>query len=438
MGNNVISLLQKLEALEFVLSVEKPSAIFLQETRLGRAGRIKTPSSLKYSWYELHRTEKAEKGVKGGGIAIGVLQALEPSWISKGDDVTEALTIEIWLDNFPVRLVCGYAPQEYDSKDRKAAFWEYLNTEIHKAAAGGAGIIIQMDGNLWAGENIIKGDLRVQNQNGKLFEQFLNIHPNISVINALPICEGKFTRITTTKSGTSKSILDFFLVCDKILPFVTKMKIDEKGETSLTKYKKGVVKADHNMLTLDIDLRFHPEKQHERLELFNLRNVNCQQKFKEYTSKSDILSKCFTTQDTLEAQFKKWQKVFNKCMHACFRKIRVTETEKKKSKLDILMQNKKNILKKKEISKEDNDKIELLDKEITLACEDKEWEKLVKVLGSLETNTGCTNNTNVWKEMAKAYPKKSKALPTGVKNVENKVITNPKEKKTVILDHFFG
>ena len=123
-------------------------------------------------------------------------------------------------------------------------------------------------------------------------------------------------------------------------------------------------------------------------------------------------------------------------MHACFRKIRVTETEKKKSKLDILMQNKKNILKKKEISKEDNDKIELLDKEITLACEDKEWEKLVKVLGSLETNTGCTNNTNVWKEMAKAYPKKSKALPTGVKNVENKVITNPKEKKTVILDHF--
>ena len=45
MGNNVNSLLQKLEALEFVLFEEKPSIIFLQETRLKRAGRIKTPSS---------------------------------------------------------------------------------------------------------------------------------------------------------------------------------------------------------------------------------------------------------------------------------------------------------------------------------------------------------------------------------------------------------
>ena len=79
MGNNVNSLLHKLEALEFVLLEEKPSIIFLQETRLKRAGRIKTPSSSKFSWFELHRTEKAEKGVNGGGIAIGVLNSLEPS-----------------------------------------------------------------------------------------------------------------------------------------------------------------------------------------------------------------------------------------------------------------------------------------------------------------------------------------------------------------------
>ena len=92
--------------------------------------------------------------------------------------------------------------------------------------------------------------------------------------------------------------------------------------------------------------------------------------------------------------------------------------------------------KKNETSKEDKEKIELIDKEITLTCEDKEWEKLGTVLGSLETENGCTNNTTIWKELAKAYPKKSKALPTDEKNVENKVITNRKEEKTVILDHF--
>ena len=39
------SLISKLESLENVLSVEKPSVIFLQETKLGRTGRIKTPTS---------------------------------------------------------------------------------------------------------------------------------------------------------------------------------------------------------------------------------------------------------------------------------------------------------------------------------------------------------------------------------------------------------
>ena len=52
------------------------------------------------------------------------------------------------------------------------AFWEYLNTEVQNAAVEGAGFILQMDGNLWAGENIMKGDLNIQNQNGKIFEQF--------------------------------------------------------------------------------------------------------------------------------------------------------------------------------------------------------------------------------------------------------------------------
>ena len=38
--------------------------------------------------------------------------------------------------------------------------------------------------------------------------------------------------------------------------------------------------------------------------------------------------------------------------------------------------------------------------------------------------------------MAQAYSKKCKTLPTEVKNIENKIGTNPCEKKTVILDHF--
>ena len=103
---------------------------------------------------------------------IGVKNTLDPSWISEGDDEAEALTVEIWVEGFPIRLICGYGPQEYDGRKRKESFWKYLHDEVHKARMDGAGIVIQMDGNLWAGDKIINGDIRKQNQNGKLFENF--------------------------------------------------------------------------------------------------------------------------------------------------------------------------------------------------------------------------------------------------------------------------
>ena len=38
--------------------------------------------------------------------------------------------------------------------------------------------------------------------------------------------------------------------------------------------------------------------------------------------------------------------------------------------------------------------------------------------------------------MKRAYPNKNKPLPTGVKNIKGKVITNPEEKKFIALNHF--
>ena len=86
LGNNVNGITNKLESLEHVMSTESPGVIFLQETKVGRHGRIKVQSNSKYTWYEFTRTKEAEKGAKGGGLAIGVLNTLEPSWVSEGDD----------------------------------------------------------------------------------------------------------------------------------------------------------------------------------------------------------------------------------------------------------------------------------------------------------------------------------------------------------------
>ena len=79
-----------------------------------------------------------------------------------------------------------------------------MSEEVHNARNDGAAIIIQMDGNLWAGGDIIKGDPKSLNVNGKLFQKFLSQHPYLSVTNALPKCEGKITRRRHMINGTQE------------------------------------------------------------------------------------------------------------------------------------------------------------------------------------------------------------------------------------------
>ena len=120
-------------------------------------------------------------------------------------------------------------------------------------------------------------------------------------------------------------------------------------------------------------------------------------------------------------------------LHACFRKLCITNKEKKPSAINVLMNEKRVLIKDKNHDKE---RVVYLEKKISESCEEREWGKLVDVLGSLKTDTGGTNNTNVWKEMRKAFPKKTRAVPIGVENLKGKLITNPKENKGVILKHF--
>jgi len=306
-----------------------------------------------------------------------------------------------------------------------------LSQEVHKAKSDGAGVVIQMDGNLWAGKKIIQDDPKPQNQNGKYFENFLCQNPDLTVTNALPMCEGKVTRVKHTKKETQESILDFFLVCDKILPHVTKIIIDEKDELALTKYKRKVVKTDHRMLKLELNFKVHTDVKPERVETFNLRNKKKQAIFKDFTSKDERFSKCFmSVEESVEIQFKRWKRLFDKSIHACFSKIRIKE-DKKKSKIDELMDLKRSLIKKRKQNESENEIVEL-ENEISEEVAKKEYEKIEKVIGNMDEEP----NINMWSELRKAFPKKGQPLPTGVMNVKGKVITNPEEKKQVTQKHF--
>ena len=72
-----------------------------------------------------------------------------------------------------------------------------------------------MDINAHLGTDAIKGDVNEQNVNGKYFVQFLERMPSHTLINYLPLCEGKITRMKKTTRGVEQSILNVYVTCDE-------------------------------------------------------------------------------------------------------------------------------------------------------------------------------------------------------------------------------
>ena len=209
-----------------------------------------------YHIYELVRQSKDG----GGGLALGCLQELQPAWVREGDDQVEALSVEIHLKSLKIRCCVAYNCQETDLIERKEAFWAYLDEEVQFADQSESGFVLHFDGNLWAGKNIIPGDPRLQNRNGKMFQNFLERHPHLTVVNSLKLCEGLITRSRLRNGKLEESVLDFFVICNRVFPFLTKMVIDESKCHILTNYqqvRKGgkAIDSDHYTQYMDLDLK---------------------------------------------------------------------------------------------------------------------------------------------------------------------------------------
>ena len=440
-GVNTAGLASKLRSFDKMLTKVSPSIFFLQETKMRRIGKIKTQNSSKYQIYEVLRKSKG-----GGGLAIGVLKDLNPVWVSEGSDEIEIMVVEFELSGLKIRLINAYGPQEKEKVSIKSQFWDRLDSEITQAESVGCAVILQMDGNLRAGSEIIPDDPNPQNYNGKFLANFLENHPNMSVVNSLPVCEGTITRRRQTKNGLEESNLDFFLVCDRIRPFVIKMKIDENQEYPLTNYnsmndKKKAIDSDHFTLLLELSLLFNKSRP-QREELFNFRNKECQNTFKEITTNSNKLSEVFENELPLQEQAKKWEKTLNSFFHKSFTKIRITDRPKE-DRISLLIE-KRNSLKKEvnKLNKEgkDDENIENEHRETEKIIADESAESNRKLVmenfEALSSTDGTVNTNGMWKLKKKVFPKHVNPLPVCKKKFQGQIISNPEELKTLYMETY--
>lgn len=435
-GVNAAGLMSKIESFEKLLSDLEPAVFCVQETKIRKPNMIKCESSKRFTIYELHR-----KNSSGGGLCIGVLKDLHPVWIAQGDDEVECLAVEIWVDNIPVRIVTGYGPQVGDAPDRKVKFWDFIEREAKNAKNVGAAFILQMDSNAHLGNDILINDPNVQNVNGKLFCEFLKRLPHLTVINSLPLCEGSITRMRKTINGVEKSILDVFVTCDKMLPYIKRMTVDDSRKHALTNFKafkesKRVIESDHNVEVLEIDLVFSNIKP-ERIQIYQFKNAASQVEFKKFTTNTTAFTDCFETNESFEEQALEWRKVLNDFFRKSFKKIRINNKPRKaQSKLNDLMERRNKLKKKQKLDEKEDDEICVIENQIAEECEEVNRRKVTENFKAFDCSNVNVNQHGVWKIKKKYFPKKKQTLPVGKKNLKKQLITNPNELKSLYLNTF--
>ena len=236
--------------------------------------------------------------------------------------------------------MAAYGPQENALIEKKQKFWDFIEKEANQAELEWDCLLIQMDGNLHAGNEIIKGDPNAQKKNGKLFAELLERNRYLIVVNNLDICEGLITRKREFQDKTEEAVLDLMIINEKLRPFVQKMTIDEKKQFKLInlaqlKRNNEFIETDHNSLMLDLKIN-GGNFQRKREEMLNLRNKAGQEAFFNETEQSQELLNCFDGNISFENKSKKWKSSVDNILQKCFRKVRIVK-KKKETKTEQLL-----------------------------------------------------------------------------------------------------
>ena len=441
-GINAAGIKSKTDSFNEILSRVKPEIWMMEETKLKDNEHIKCEALKDFQVYYKSRQES-----QGGGLAIGVNKNLESTFINEGDEETEVMSIVVDVGKVRIRVLVGYGVQENAPKEKKEKFWAFIENEVIEAESEGQGILIQMDGNLHAGNQLVKNDPNPQNTNGKLFMQLLQRNKSLAVVNSMSICEGTITRRRIVENRLEQAVLDFFIVNTKLLPFLRKMTIDEKREFCLSNFaqhkkNKRVIESDHNSMLLEIELEISSKKP-DRQEIFNFKKKEAQQAFFKETENNRELINCFNNELPFQVQSKKWEKIFNAILYKCFKKVRICKDKKKGNTRIGLLQERLKLkmdLKSKSVddaSKEKiKDRIEKIEEVIGNRIVDeyhKDIIEIIKSFGGDETSLEGSGRLKLWNLLKKKCPKIKSAFPVGKKNRNGKLITNHNGLKKLYL-----
>ena len=260
--------------------------------------------------------------------------------------------------------------------------------------------------------------------NGKILSDIIERHVLI-VANGTRKCTGKITRQRNTTRRTEKSCIDLLIFSTDLESNFESLVVDEARTHVLTRIvntKKGVMKkeSDHNVLIAKFNCIIEGLENKKKHEVYNLKNIECQKKFYEYTSNKRMLSSVFDAQEDLNLLTHRFIKKLDGCIKMCFKKVRLSntkETEEEK------LYNKLAMLKLKD-DDESKEAVANVIEDIAKAAEAK-YTKVMEELSKMKPDEGKIDAQKFWKIKKKLCPK-SREPPSAMLDKGGNLLTTEK------------
>ena len=410
-----------------MISNVKAAIFTIQETHFRKKGLLKIEN---YEIFEAIRKKQS------GGSLIGAHKALNPILIDEFNDDFELLVVEVKVGNKEVWIITGYGPQETWPEEQRLPFFQALEKVIVKAELQGKSIFIEMDSNSKLGPEIIPKDPHFQTQNGKILAGIIARH-GLRVANSIDEkCKGAITRKRDTKDAVEQSIIDHVIVSDDLVDDLESILIDENEDHALTKIvktKNGISNkaSDHNTIITKFNIKWSSKLRKNRIEMFNLKNKECQIKFKEITSKTSILTEAFNSSDDLNTCTRNFLKSLNNCIRICFKKVRITEQTNKE--IDALFNQRQILRNKKDVAS--RKELENVESKLADLCAQQNYEKIKDEIDAINYDEGGVNSGHLWKLKKKISPK-CRDPPTAMLDQYGNILTGEKAIENLAVETY--
>ena len=245
---NTRGIKSKLNSIERIASELDPQVMCITETMLDKDEKIKISG-----YKNFYNGNKSGKG----GIIIAVKEKLAEVTVELEQITEEYQSLWIKIDNTKtkINIGCVYAPQEKTRIDILSKMYEHVASRTTKARTDKEKIIITGDFNAKIGDNE-----KDTSKAGKLLKK-MALEQELLILNKLPICEGKWTRILSEKE---KSAIDYAMVLQEDEKYISKVKIDEEKEHT-PKHTEGnkTIFTDHCAIITEIKIMEANIEQHK-------------------------------------------------------------------------------------------------------------------------------------------------------------------------------